>query len=147
MIPSEYSSGETRRQGGITKTGNGRARRALIEAAWAYRYNPKISTHIQKRLESLPKPIQDIGWKAQLRLCKRFRRLSARGKHANITVTATGTTIEDMGSKNGTFVGVERVTSRRTLSDGDEITVGPARMMFRQQPANDSTVSDSAIRR
>jgi transposase len=88
LIPSEYSSGENRRQGGITKTGNGRARRALIEAAWAYRHNPKISVQIQKRLESLPKPIQDIGWKAQLRLCKRFRRLSARGKHANIAVTA-----------------------------------------------------------
>ena len=88
MIPSEYSSGESRRQGGITKAGNGRARRALIEAAWAYRYNPKISAQIQKRLESLPKPIQDIGWKAQLRLCKRFRRLQARGKHANIVVTA-----------------------------------------------------------
>jgi transposase len=88
LIPSEYSSGDKRRQGGITKTGNGRARRALIEAAWAYRHNPKISVQIQKRIESLPKPIQDIGWKAQLRLCKRFRRLSARGKHANIAVTA-----------------------------------------------------------
>ena len=88
LIPSEYSSGDTRRQGGITKTGNGRARRALIEAAWAYRHNPKISVEIKKRLESLPKLIQDIGWKAQLRLCKRFRRLSARGKHANIAVTA-----------------------------------------------------------
>src|SRR5213593_616172 len=88
LIPSEYSSGGSRRQGGITKAGNGRARRALIEAAWAYRYNPKISAQIQKRIESLPKPIQDIGWKAQLRLCKRFRRLSARGKHSNIAVTA-----------------------------------------------------------
>ena len=88
LIPSEYSSGESRRQGGITKTGNGRARRALVEAAWAYRHHPKISPLIQKRIESLPKPIQDIGWKAQLRLCKRFRRLTARGKHANIAVTA-----------------------------------------------------------
>lgn len=88
LIPSEYSSGEKRRQGGITKTGNGRARRALIEASWAYRYNPKVTVQIQRRLESLPKPVQDIGWKAQLRLCKRFRRMSARGKHANIVVTA-----------------------------------------------------------
>ena len=88
LIPSEYSSGESRRQGGITKTGNGRARRALIEGSWAYRHNPKISVQTQKRLESLPKSVQDIGWKAQLRLCKRFRRLSSRGKHANIAVTA-----------------------------------------------------------
>jgi transposase len=88
LIPSEHSSGESRRQGGITKTGNGRARRALIEGSWAYRHNPKISVQIQKRLECLPKLVQDIGWKAQLRLCKRFRRLSSRGKHSNITVTA-----------------------------------------------------------
>ena len=88
LIPSEHSSGTTRRQGGITKAGNSRARRALIEAAWAYRYNAKVSEHIQHRLEKLPKPIQDIGWKAQLRLCKRFRRLTSRGKHPNVAVTA-----------------------------------------------------------
>ena len=88
LIPSEYSSGATRRQGGITKAGNRRARRALIEAAWAYRHPAKVSEHIRKRIEALPKPIQDIGWKAQLRLCKRFRRLTAHGKHPNVVVTA-----------------------------------------------------------
>ena len=88
LIPSEYSSGHARRQGGITKAGNGRARRALIEAAWAYRYPAKVSEHIQRRIDHLPKPIQAIGWKAQVRLCKRFRRLTARGKHPNVAVTA-----------------------------------------------------------
>jgi transposase len=88
LIPSEYSSGSSRRQGGITKAGNGRARRALIEAAWAYRYPAKVSAHIQQRIEGLPKPLQDIGWKAQVRLCKRFRRLVTRGKHPNVAVTA-----------------------------------------------------------
>jgi transposase len=88
VIPSEYSSGGSRRQGGITKTGNGRARRVLIEGAWAYRYPAKISAHIQRRIEKLPKIAQDIGWKAQVRLCKRYRRLIARGKHANIVTTA-----------------------------------------------------------
>jgi transposase len=88
LIPSEYSSGSSRRQGGITKAGNGRARRALIEAAWAYRHPAKVSQHIQTRIDSLPKSIQDIGWKAQVRLCKRFRRLVARGKHPNVVVTA-----------------------------------------------------------
>jgi len=88
LIPSEYSSGQARHQGGITKTGNGRARRALIEAAWAYRYHAKVSAHIQRRVDPLPKRIQDIGWKAQVRLCKRFRRLTARGKHPNVAVTA-----------------------------------------------------------
>jgi len=88
LIPSEHSSGDKRRQGGITKTGNGRARRALTEAAWAYRYNAKISPIIQKRLEGLPPNLRAIGWKAQVRLCKRYRRLLARGKHANVVITA-----------------------------------------------------------
>jgi transposase len=88
LSPSEYSSGPARRQGGITKAGNGRARRALIEAAWAYRHPAKVSQHIQTRIDELPKPLQDLGWKAQVRLCKRFRRLVARGKHPNVAVTA-----------------------------------------------------------
>ena len=88
LIPSEYSSGGSRRQGGITKAGNGRARRALIEAAWAYRHPAKVSAHIQSRIDHLPKSVQDLGWKAQVRLCKRFRRLVARGKHPNVAVTA-----------------------------------------------------------
>lgn len=88
LTPSEYSSGPSRRQGGITKAGNGHARRVLVEGAWAYRYPAKISPHIQRRIERLPQPARDIGWKAQVRLCKRFRRLNSRGKHANVVVTA-----------------------------------------------------------
>jgi len=88
LIPSEHSSGTKRRLGAITKTGNSRARRVLIEGAWAYRYPAKVSPHIQARIEGLPKAVQDIGWKAQVRLCKRFRRLSSRGKHSNVVVTA-----------------------------------------------------------
>jgi transposase len=88
LIPSEYSTGERRRQGSITKAGNTHARRALVEGAWAYRYPAKVSRHLQLRLEKLPKPIQDISWKAQARLCKRYRRLIARGKHANQVVVA-----------------------------------------------------------
>jgi transposase len=88
LIPSEYSSGERRRQGSITKAGNTHARRALVEGAWAYRYPAKVSRHLQLRLETQPKAVQDISWKAQLRLCKRYRRLMARGKHANQVVVA-----------------------------------------------------------
>jgi transposase len=88
LIPSEYSTGEKRRQGSITKTGNTHARRALVEGAWAYRYPAKVSRHLQLRLEKQPKIIQDISWKAQVRLCKRYRRLMARGKHANQVVVA-----------------------------------------------------------
>ena len=88
LIPSEYSSGERRRQGSITKAGNTHARRAIVEGAWAYRYPAKVSRHLQLRLATQPKVIQDISWKAQVRLCKRYRKLMARGTHANQVVVA-----------------------------------------------------------
>lgn len=88
LTPSASSSGERRRQGSITKAGNTHARRALVEGAWAYRYPAKVSRHLQLRLENQPKAIQDISWKAQVRLCTRYRRLLARGKHANQVVVA-----------------------------------------------------------
>jgi transposase len=73
LTPSEHSSGERRRQGAITKAGNAHARRALIEGAWAYRYPVKVSRHLQLRLENQHHVIQDISWKAQVRLWKRYR--------------------------------------------------------------------------
>src|SRR6266700_3662704 len=88
LTPSEYSSGARRQQGSITKTGNTHARRALVEGAWAYRYPAKVSRHLQLRLENLPKAIQAISWKAQVRLCKRYRQLLAKGKNAHQVVVA-----------------------------------------------------------
>jgi transposase len=88
LTPSEYSSGARRQQGSITKTGNTHARRALIEGAWAYRYPAKVSRHLQLRLEKLPTALQAISWKAQVRLCKRYRQLIAKGKNANQVVVA-----------------------------------------------------------
>lgn len=88
LNPSEYSTGFKRRLGSITKTGNGHARRVLVEGSWAYRHPAKVSRPIQLRLEKLPPAVQDIAWKAQLRLCKRYRRLVARGKNKNLVVTA-----------------------------------------------------------
>jgi transposase len=86
--PSEYSRGERRRQGGITKTGPTHARRALVEGAWASRDPANVSRHLPLRLEKLPQPLQAISWKAQARLCTRDRQLSARGKHPNQVVVA-----------------------------------------------------------
>jgi transposase len=88
LMPSAYSSGERRRQGSITKAGNTHARRALIAGSWAYRYPAKVSRHLQRRLETPPQVIQDISWKAQVRLCKRYRPLIARGKNANLVAVA-----------------------------------------------------------
>jgi transposase len=88
LTPNEYSSGEHRRQGSITKAGHTLARRALIEGAWTYRYPAKVSPLLQLRLEQLPQAIRNLGWKAQVRLCKRFRHLMARGKHDNHVIVA-----------------------------------------------------------
>lgn len=88
LIPSEHSSGESIKRGGITKTGNGHVRRALVEAAQAYSFPARISRPLLKRQEDLPQSIREIAWKAQVRLCGRFRRLMARGKQRNKVVTA-----------------------------------------------------------
>ncbi len=83
LVPSEYSSGKSQHRGGLTKTGNTHARRILVEAAWNYRFPARIGESIQPRLEGQPQSIIDLAWKAQLRLCRRFRRLRARGLHQN----------------------------------------------------------------
>jgi transposase len=88
LVPSEYSTGESRMQGKITKTGNGHARRVLIESAWSYRLPARMSRALVVRNEGQPKVVRDIAWRAQLRLCSRFRRLQARGVHHNKTCTA-----------------------------------------------------------
>jgi transposase len=88
LIPSEYSSGDQRRQGSITKAGHTHARRVLVEGAWAYRYPANVSRPLQLRLETPPKMIQDISWKAQVRRCTRDRQLMARGKHPNKVTVA-----------------------------------------------------------
>jgi transposase len=76
LVPSEHSSGNTRHQGSITKTGNKHARRILVESAWTYRFKPQVSRVLQVRQENQPKAVRDIAWKAQLRLAKRYRSLS-----------------------------------------------------------------------
>jgi transposase len=88
LVPSENSTGNRRRQGAITKTGNSSARRALVEAAWAYRYGARVSVGIARRQSGLPKPVTDLAWRAQLRLCARYRHLSARGLHRNKIIVA-----------------------------------------------------------
>jgi transposase len=88
VTPSEHSSGEKRRQGSITKNGNSYARKLLVEAAWSYQHPARVSPDIQRRHEGIPKPIVDRAWDAQVRLCRRFRKLVARGKQKNIAVVA-----------------------------------------------------------
>ena len=88
LVPSEHSSGGSTRRGGITKAGNVLARRVLIEGAWTYRMSARISRKLHDRNEELPTVIRDIAWKAQVRLCGRYRRLAAAGKAKVIVTTA-----------------------------------------------------------
>ena len=88
LIPREDSSGEHRHQGAITKAGNSSARRAFVEAAWAYQHAAQVSPLIARRQTELPKVAIDIAWKAQLQLCTRFRKLAARKLNRNKIVVA-----------------------------------------------------------
>ena len=88
LVPSEHSSGASVRRGSLTKAGNGAARRLLIEAAWCYRFPARVSRELLLRQEELPKAIREIAWKAQTRLCARYRRLTRTGKPANVVTAA-----------------------------------------------------------
>jgi transposase len=90
MVSSEDSTGSSVRRGAITKTGNAHLRRIVGEAAWAYRHRPAMSPVLKKRQEGLSEEVKEIAWKAQHRLCSRYRRLSAKGKLPQKVVTATG---------------------------------------------------------
>ncbi len=88
LVPSEHSSGESKRRGRITRTGNGHVRRILVEAAWAYRFRPSVSEQIRQRSKGVSPEVKQIAWKAQQRLCSRYRKLTARGKNKQRTITA-----------------------------------------------------------
>jgi transposase len=88
LVPSEHSSGESTKRGGITRTGNTHVRRILVESAWAYRFKPALGPRLKKRSEPLSQPVRAIAWKAQLRLHGRYARMLARGKNKQQTVTA-----------------------------------------------------------
>jgi transposase len=88
LVPSERSTGDTVRRGGITKTGNGRVRHMLVESAWTYRHPPRIGKAKLYRLEAAPPRVREIAWKAQTRLTARYRALSGRGKKTTVVCTA-----------------------------------------------------------
>jgi transposase len=103
LVPSEHSSGAKVERGGITiglgpiprrdvgaadRAGNGRARRVLIEGAWSYRFPARVTSLIQARLDDVPEAVRATAWRAQPRLCARYRRLVAAGKNANLVTTA-----------------------------------------------------------
>jgi len=80
LVPSEHSSGSSQKRGGITKTGNGHARRVLTESSWSYRLPARKTAHLQRKAEKTSDQVQAIAWKAQKRLCKRYWYLIHKGK-------------------------------------------------------------------
>lgn len=88
LVPSEYSSGTKRAQGGITKTGNAHLRRVLVESAWHYRHHPFVSATLRTRQRGAPADVIARAWMAQQRLHRRYQRLAARGKPKQHIVTA-----------------------------------------------------------
>ncbi|WP_240702979.1 IS110 family transposase [Cohnella luojiensis] len=88
LVPSEYSSGDSRWQGRITKAGNAHLRRVLVEAAWSYRYSPAIRRKMAERISGLPAEIQAIAWIAQNRLNRKYKSMMYKGKHKGCIVTA-----------------------------------------------------------
>ena len=88
VFPSEDSSGNRIRRGGITKTGNAHLRRIVVESAWCYRHWPRVGARLRKRQQGIPAEITEIAWKAQNRLHKRYMRLSMAGKDPRKVMTA-----------------------------------------------------------
>ena len=88
-VPSEDSTGSSRRQGAITKTGSGHGRRLLVEAAWHYRRAPRNSDVLKRRQAGQPAHVIAISWHAQQRLYRTWQRLDAeRGKRRTIVAVA-----------------------------------------------------------
>ena len=88
MVPSEHSSGPKRRVGAITKAGDVHARTLLIEAAHAYRFPARVARHKLAAIDAVPEAVRAIAWKAQTRLCQRYRQMMARDKLKQVVVTA-----------------------------------------------------------
>lgn len=88
LVPSEHSTGDRVKRCGITKAGNGRARRILVECAWSYRHPPRLGKEKLARVAAAPKAVREVAWKAQARLCARYRALARRGKRPTVVVTA-----------------------------------------------------------
>jgi len=88
LVPSEDSTGDTVRRGPITKAGNRRARRILVECSWSYQHPPRVGKEKQERVAAAPPAVREIAWKAQCRLTARYRALIRKGKLKTVAVTA-----------------------------------------------------------
>ena len=168
IVASEDSSGERRRRGSTTETGNAHLRRVVLEAAWSCRHRPAIGTTLRKRQEKVSEEVKEIAWKAQQRLHQRYRKLLAKGKNKGVVVTAVGRELlgfiwaigiqaensaqgasaagglrcidsEVRSSKGAAWVAVEGYTERRILES-------PMRQVFGPNPRCESEAAPDGSR-
>lgn len=88
LVPSENSTGDKIKRGSITKAGNRRARRMLVECSWSYQHPPRVGQEKQEKVAAAPRAVREIAWKAQCRLHGRYRALVRRGKLKTVAITA-----------------------------------------------------------
>ena len=88
LVPSEHSSGSRRRQGAVTLTGNRHARRMLVESAWSYRFPARQTMHLKRKAAGAPEEAKAVAWKAQKRLCGRYRDMTRAGKNTKLVCVA-----------------------------------------------------------
>ena len=88
LVPCVYSSGAHRRTGGVTQAGNHHARQVLVESAWCYRFPARQTAYMNRKAEDASSYAQAIAWKAQKRLCGRYRKLIKAGKAQKVVCVA-----------------------------------------------------------
>jgi transposase len=88
LVPSERSTGDEIQRGPITKAGNRRARRMLVECSWSYLHPPRVGRAKQKKVDAAPPAVREIAWKAQHRLYRRYRALVRNGKRKTVAIVA-----------------------------------------------------------
>ena len=88
LVPSENSTGDTVKRGPITKAGNRRARRMLVECSWSYQHPPRVGQAKQAKVDAAPPAVREIAWKAQCRLYRRYRTLIRKGKLKTVAIVA-----------------------------------------------------------
>jgi transposase len=110
LVPAEHSSGESVNRMGITKRGNTEVRRVLAQSAWTYRFPARVTADFEKSNYDADKKVRELAWRAQVRLCGRYRRLSAKGKRAQVVCIAIARELTCFIWRWGTW-------SRRAASD------------------------------
>jgi len=116
LVPKEYSSGASRWQGGITKTGNAHVRWILSESAWSYRYKPAVKGDILRRQQGQSPQVQDIAWKAQNRLHRKYLRMVSRGKTPSVAATAVARELLGFVWAIATWIEKQQTSKRSELS-------------------------------